>query len=84
MEYFKIKNWDKWQTYRKDRGQPPWIKLHRCIMRDPEWVLLSDAERGQLISLWLLAADRGGEIQIESKLGAGTTVLVSLPINKIS
>ncbi|MDX2479725.1 MAG: ATP-binding protein [Desulfuromusa sp.] len=30
-----------------------------------------------------IISDRGGEIQIESKLGVGTTVLVSLPINPI-
>ncbi|MDX2495370.1 MAG: ATP-binding protein [Desulfuromusa sp.] len=30
-----------------------------------------------------IISDRGGEIQIESKLGVGTTVLVSLPINQI-
>ena len=53
-------NWDKWQTYRKDRGQPPWIKIHRRLMRNPEWVSLTDAERGQLVSMWLLAADHDG------------------------
>jgi len=62
MTYLKIRNWDKWQTYRHDRGQPPWIKIHRCIMRDPEWVSLTDSERGQLVSMWLLAADRYGTI----------------------
>ena len=58
----KIRNWDKWQSYRKDRGQPPWIKIHREVMRNPEWVALTDGQRGQLVSLWLLAADRNGEI----------------------
>jgi len=62
MEYLQIRNWDKWQTYRKDRSQPPWIKVHRRIMRNPKWVGLSDAERGQLISIWLLGADRDGKI----------------------
>jgi hypothetical protein len=62
LKYLKIRHWDTWQTYRKDRGQPPWIKLHRCVMRDPEWVLLSDAQRGQLVAMWLLAADRDGAI----------------------
>ena len=62
MEYLKIKNWDKWQSYRADRGQPPWIKIHRCVMRNPEWVALSDLERGQLVSMWLLAADNNGLI----------------------
>jgi len=31
-------------------------------MRDPHWVALSDAQRGQLIQLWLIASDRNGEI----------------------
>ena len=62
MEYLKIANWDRWQTYRKDRGQPPWIKIHRRVLRNPEWVSLTDAERGQLVVMWLLAADHDGVI----------------------
>jgi hypothetical protein len=31
-------------------------------MRDPNWVELTDAERGQLVAIWLLAADRDGTI----------------------
>ena len=62
MNYLKVKNWEKWQSYRNDRGQPPWIKIHRRILRNPEWVSLSDAEKGQLISIWLLAADKDGLI----------------------
>jgi hypothetical protein len=61
-DYLTIRNWDKWQTYRKDRQQPPWIKLHRALMRDPNWIALSDAQRGQLIAIWMLAADRDGQI----------------------
>ena len=68
MEYLKIRNWLKWQTYRSDRGQPPWIKIHRRIMRDPEWVSMSDSERGQLTSLWLLAADREGTIPADPEI----------------
>ncbi len=58
----KIRNWDKWQSYRKDRGQPPWIKIHRRLMRDMNWIELSSAERGQLVAIWLLAADHDGVI----------------------
>jgi len=32
------------------------------VMRNPEWVGLSDAERGQLVAIWLLAADNNGTI----------------------
>jgi len=31
-------------------------------MRDPEWVSLTDAQKGQLVSIWLLAADKNGTI----------------------
>src|SRR3990167_5430294 len=61
-DFLKVKNWRKWQTYRSDRGQPPWIKLHRRLMRNPHWVELTDSQRGQLIVIWLLAADHEGEI----------------------
>lgn len=59
---WKCKNWEKWQTYRKDREQPPWIKLHRRLMRDHDWAEMTDAERGQLVCIWLLAADDDGKI----------------------
>ena len=68
MEYLKIRNWEKWQSYRSDRSQPPWIKIHRCVMRNPEWVSLSDAERGQLVAIWLLAADHEGVVPASSEL----------------
>jgi len=75
----KVHNWSKWQTYRRDRGQPPWIKVHREVMRKPEWVALSDAQRGQLLAIWLLAADNDGKIpddpDVISKLCFLTTPL---------
>lgn len=58
----KVKNWERWQSYRKDRGQPPWIKVHRRLMRKPKWIALTDAQRGQLLAIWMLAADRNGVI----------------------
>jgi len=64
----QVINWDKWQSYRKDRGQPPWIKVHRCLMRNPEWVSLTDAERGQLVCIWLLAADHDGRVPEDAML----------------
>jgi hypothetical protein len=64
----KVRNWEKWQTYRRDRGQPPWIKIHRILMRDLDWIELSDAQRGQLICIWLLAADHDGEVPASGPL----------------
>lgn len=62
MSYLYIKDWDEWQSYRSDRGAPPWIKVHRCLRSNMKWGMLSDAERGQLVSIWILAADNGGKI----------------------
>ena len=31
-------------------------------MRNPEWVALTDAQRGHLVAIWLLAADHDGVI----------------------
>lgn len=64
----RVHDWDQWQSYRKDRGQPPWIKVHRCLMRDVKWVSLGSHERGDLVSLWLLAADNNGVIPDDPKL----------------
>jgi hypothetical protein len=75
----KVRNWDKWQTYRKDRQQPPWIKLYRALLRDPNWIALSDAERGQLVSMWMLAADRDGEIPDDPKLAQRMCFLDKTP-----
>lgn len=83
MGYLKIANWDKWQTYRKDRGQPPWIKIHRRLLRNPEWVSLTDAERGQLVVIWLLAADHDGVIPASPEIIQKLCFMSKIPnINK--
>ena len=62
MDFLRVRNWDRWQTYRKDRGQPPWIKVYRTLLTDYEFASLSDAEKGQLLCIWILAAERNGRI----------------------
>jgi len=56
----RIAKWNEYQSYRQDRGQPPWIKVHRRLMRNHQWVVMSASERGQLVAMWLLAADNDG------------------------
>ena len=75
----KVTNWDKWQSFRKDRGTPPWIKLHRNLFSNPEWVTLSDAERGQLVVIWLLSADKDGEIPDDPNLVARMGMMSDVP-----
>ena len=63
MRILTVTNWNRWQSYRSDRGQPPWIKIHRVVLRNPEWTMLSDAQRGHLVQIWILAADKDGRIE---------------------
>jgi hypothetical protein len=67
-EKMKVVNWEKWQTYRSDRGTPPWIKVHRNLLTNLEWSLLTDAEKGQLVSIWLVAADKKGVIPADANI----------------
>lgn len=62
IRWLRVRNWEHWQSYRKDRGPPPWIKLHRRLLQDMDWSMLSDSEKGHLVSIWILAADRDGLI----------------------
>ena len=68
FQYLQVRNWDKWQSYRRDRGQPPWIKVHRILMRDANWVALTDAQKGQLVAIWMLAADQNGRVPSSPRL----------------
>lgn len=51
----KIKNWSEFQHF-KDRT-PPWIKLYRYLLDDPDWHALSGDEAKTLIMLWLIASE---------------------------
>lgn len=78
-ERLHIHDWDTHQSYRKDRGQPPWIKMHRSALRNPKWVALSDAHQGQLVNLWLLAADDNGWIPADPQFLKKICCLDSVP-----
>lgn len=51
----RIKDWRKLQHY-KDR-KPPWIKLHRDCIDNPDWHELDGETAKTLIGLWCLAAE---------------------------
>ena len=79
----RVANWEKWQTFRKDRGTPSWIKVYRNLFSNENWVALSDAEKGQLVSIWILAADKSGEIPDNPNVIKKMTLLDEAPnINK--
>lgn len=50
-----IRNWSKHQHF-KDRT-PPWIKLYRDILDDPDWHDLDGDTAKVLVSLWLIASE---------------------------
>lgn len=52
---FKIKNWEKFQHF-KDRT-PPWIKLYRNLLDDPDWHELDPYAAKILVMLWLVASE---------------------------
>jgi hypothetical protein len=51
----RIKNWSKHQHF-KDRT-PPWIKLYREILDDPDWHDLPGDDAKMLVNLWLIASE---------------------------
>ena len=51
----RVKNWQDFQHF-KDR-RPPWIKLYREILDDPDWHSLSGDDAKTLIMIWLLASE---------------------------
>ncbi len=75
----EIVNWERWQSYRADRGQPPWIKIHRRLLRNMDWIRLSDAERGQLTAMWMLAADNNGLIPAQAETIAKLCFMTEFP-----
>ncbi len=55
MGNYRVKDWHKFQHF-KDR-RPPWIKLYRELLDDPDWHTL-DAEASKvLVMLWLIASE---------------------------
>lgn len=60
VDYIRIRNWEKFQHY-KDRS-PPWIKLHRSILRDYEFSRLSDASKLLAFCLMPIAAEQNNRI----------------------
>lgn len=64
MEYLKVKNWENFQHY-KERT-PPWIKLHRDLLRDYDFSCLQDASKLHLMLIWLLASQLDNEIPVDA------------------
>jgi hypothetical protein len=61
-----IKGWKKFQHF-KDR-RPPWIKLYRDLLDDPDWHALDGADAKSLVMLWLIASEDDGNIPCTRKI----------------
>ncbi|MFA7209637.1 MAG: hypothetical protein WC120_05185 [Parcubacteria group bacterium] len=78
-KWLRCVRWEKWQSYRRDRGQPPWIKLHRRLLRSLDWLALDDRQRGQLVGIWMLAADHDGFIPSDSLIVKRLAAMDTVP-----
>ena len=65
----QVKNWSQFQHY-GDRN-PLWVKVYLAILDDYGFASLSDAEAGQLMKIWLLAAKSKGTLPNDAKWIAG-------------
>lgn len=52
---YRIRNWAKFQHF-KDRN-PPWVKLYKDILDDPDWHELDPLAAKVLVMLWLIASE---------------------------
>ena len=82
--YLRVKNLEKYQHY-KDRC-PPWIKLHRDILRDYKFSCLQDASKLHLIMIWVLASQTDNRVPhdaqwIQQQIGAKSRVDLKSLIN---
>jgi uncharacterized phage protein (TIGR02220 family) len=62
----RIKNWERFQHFKNRR--PPWIKLYREILDDPEWHELDPQSSKVLVMLWLIASENKGDLPAVKKL----------------
>jgi hypothetical protein len=60
MSKYRVKGWGEFQHYRDRR--PPWIKLHRTLLDNREYHLLSDGAGKALPLIWIMASDFDGEL----------------------
>lgn len=79
IEYLVVKDFEKFQHY-KDR-EPPWIKLHRSLLRNYEFLQLPETAQLHLIKIWLLASQIGNKIPnddafIAREIGADNSELI--------
>ena len=74
---FKIKDWTKFQHYKNRR--PPWIRLYRDILEDPDFYEMSGDDFKILAMLWLIASE---DPNLEGELPASKKLAFRLRISE--
>lgn len=79
--FLVVVDWADLQHY-KDRS-PPWIKLHSAMLESYEFSQLTDAQKGQLLCIHMLASRMSNRIPndaswIASKIGASEPIDTSV------
>lgn len=77
MEYFRVRNWDRFQHYRK--RNPPWIKLYTELLDDYEFACLSDASKLLAFCIFMLAARSSNKIPLDPDWIRNRAALKSMP-----
>ena len=54
----KFRNWQRFQHYRN--RTPPWIKLHRALLTDPDYHTMPDRSAKYLPLAWIVASEDSG------------------------
>lgn len=68
MEYFRIKNWDRYQHKDAIRhGRMPWVKFYTSILMDQKMQNLSPSEFGLWARLVLLVGEIGNKVPLDQR-----------------
>ena len=77
VEYFKVKNWERFQHYRK--RNPPWIKLYTSLLDDYEFGCLQDASKLLALCILMLAAKANNKLPNDAEWLHRKTGLQQMP-----
>ena len=67
MEFFRIKNYEKYQANKSDRNALPWIMLHKKLINDWAYGELSVGERLMYIHMLLVADSVHNKFPMDTK-----------------
>lgn len=67
MNYLRVRNWTKFQHYKKSDESASWIKFYTALLSDYEFNQISEVNQARLLKIWLLAAKTGNRIPDDPK-----------------